>query len=228
MTTPHPQLATRIVVGVVLACCPLFAAAQSAPTEPDNQTALRQAQAEVFRAAWRAVTPAIVRIDTIGGAQPVENAPAGAMQLPGMSPPEPRFRQADGPTTGVICAADGYIITSSFNFVRDPVVITVTLHDNRQYVAHLIARDYAGGLALLHIDATDLPAPQWAAADTLKPGRWALAAGYGYGNHYPTLAVGVISALHRLDGRAVQTDAKTSPANYGGPLFDTDGRVIGH
>ena len=58
-------------------------------------------------------------------------------------------------------------------------------------------------------------------------GQWTLVAGYGHGSGAPAVSVGILSALDRLDGRAVQTDAKTSPANYGGPLFDVEGRVIG-
>jgi serine protease Do len=139
----------------------------------------------------------------------------------------PGFRQADGPTTGLICSADGYILTSSFNFVRDPVVITVTLADERRFVARLIARDRQARLALLKIDAEALPTPTWAEARELRSGQWALAAGYGHGGSEPTVSVGIVSALKRMSDQTVQTDAKISPANYGGPLLDVAGRVIG-
>ena len=82
-------------------------------------------------------------------------------------------------------------------------------------------------LALLKVDATDLPAPVWAEPDALQVGRWALAAGFGHGTSQPALNVGVISGLNRMAGLALQTDAKISPANYGGPLFDCDGRLLG-
>jgi serine protease Do len=184
---------------------------------------LCRAQQEVFRAALRTVAPSIVRIETIGGALPVE--PAGA---PGAPPAAvPGFRQADGPTTGVICTDDGYILTSSINFLRDPAVITAALADGRRFLAKLVARDAPAGLALLKIDATALPVPRWLPPNELRPGQWALVAGYGQGSDAPAVSVGVVSAVERLEGRAVQTDAKTSPANYGGPLFDLEGRVMG-
>jgi serine protease Do len=137
------------------------------------------------------------------------------------------FRQADGPTTGLICAADGYILTSSFNFLRDPTVITAALSNGRRFVARLVARDRAARLALLKIEAAGLPVPEWSPDDQLRVGQWALLAGYGHGGDAPALSAGIISALSRLDGRAVQSDVRASPANYGGPLFDLDGRVIG-
>jgi serine protease Do len=169
------------------------------------------------------ITPSIVRIDTIGGAQPVPDENGAAPEPGGAS----GFRQADGPTTGLIWSSDGYILTSSFNFVRDPVVTTVTLADGRRYVARLVARDRPARLALLKIDANGLPTPPWVEADRLRVGQWALAAGWGYDSAEPAVSVGIVSALRRMDGRAVQTDAKISPANYGGPLFDVEGRVMG-
>lgn len=189
----------------------------SAPSfaTPDQQTL-------VFRAALAHVAPSIVRIETIGGAQPL--APdAGPMGSGG----GPQFRIADGPTTGVILSADGYIITSSFNFVRNPSIITVVLADERRLVAKLIARDRPARLALLKVDARELTPAELAPTSTLRPGQWALVAGYGYGTKSPSLSVGIVSALDRVNGLAHQVDAKTSPANYGGPVFDLDGRVIG-
>jgi len=82
-------------------------------------------------------------------------------------------------------------------------------------------------LALLKINAENLPVPARAEAGSLRPGQWTLAAGWGYGGALPCVTVGILSALRRMDGRAVQTDAKISPANYGGPLFDVEGRLIG-
>lgn len=177
---------------------------------------------QVFRAALARVAPSVVKIETIGGAAPVreEDGPMGMPVAPG-------FRQADGPTTGVICSPDGYIITSSFNFMRDPAVITVSLGDGRRFVARLVARDRATRLALLWIEATDLPAVEWLPADQVLPGQWSLAAGYGFGSGLPAVSVGVVSGLRRMNGLALQTDAKISPANYGGPLFDLEGRVMG-
>jgi len=218
------RLAGRVALLVLGGAAAAALWAQQPASQPgDEVIRLRDAQQQVFRAALRAVAPCIVRIDTIGGAMPVEE-----MGAPGEEPvAAPTFRQADGPTTGVIAAADGYILTSSFNFVRDPAVITISLADGRRFVGRLIARDRPAGLTLLKIDARNLPVPHWLPRESLRPGQWALVAGYGHGTATPALSVGVVSALDRLDGRAVQTDAKTSPANYGGPVFDIEGRVMG-
>ena len=218
---PHATPSWLHLLFAVLPAIP--ASAQQAGTRPPAAAPLIRQQQLVFQHALRCVTPAIVRIDTIGGAQPVRQE-TNVMQQQRVTA---GFRQADGPTTGLVWSSDGYILTSSFNFVRDPVVITVTLSDGRRYVAQLIARDRPARLALLKIDAVDLPAPRWVDIDELRAGQWALAAGWGYASAEPAVTVGVLSALRRMDGRAVQTDAKISPANYGGPLFDVEGGVIG-
>lgn len=212
-----------LALAIALASGGAVAADPAPAAEGAESQALAAAQQEVFRAALAAVEPAIVRIDTIGGAMPVQpTGGAGDEQRAA-----PVFRAADGPTTGLIYSAEGYIITSSFNFIRDPSIITVTLHDGRRLVARLVARDRSAGLALLKVPAGDLTAPTWAPGSSLRPGQWTLAAGFGHGGSRPALSVGILSALHRARGLAVQTDARISPVNYGGPLFDVEGRVIG-
>jgi serine protease Do len=73
----------------------------------------------------------------------------------------------------------------------------------------------------------NLPVPVFADPAHLRIGQYAVAIGFGYGGDEPAISAGIVSALNRLAGRAVQTDAKLSPANYGGPLIDIEGRVIG-
>lgn len=172
----------------------------------------------VVQDAIHMATPAIVRIDTVGGAQAV--AEEGRQQAAG-------FRQADGPTTGVVWSRDGWIVTSSFNFLRDPSIITVTLADGRRLVAKLVARDLPNRLALLKVEAADLPAPRFAATADARVGQRVVAAGFGFASTTPAVSLGVLSGRDRMNGVALQTDAKTSPANYGGPLFDLEGRVLG-
>lgn len=184
---------------------------------------LREAQRRAFAAALETIRPSIVRIDTIGGATPLQNIAA----QDGSQRTFAGFRQADGPTTGVVWSASGDIVTSSFNFLREPSIITVTLHDGRRLVARLVARDRVTRLALLKLDASDLPAPALLAGSDVSVGMWAMTAGFGFGGARPTLAVGTVSGLGRMGGLAIQTDAKISPANYGGPLFDVEGRLMG-
>lgn len=202
-----------------------------------------KATQERFRDVAARLRPSLVRIETVGGTQPVDRVrqpdpePEDSDQ-PG--PPAPRrtqqpFREtlgsrfvvADGPTTGLVYSADGYIITSSFNFVRDPALISVTLADGRMLAADLIARDQVRKIALLKVDATNLPVPEWASVESVRIGQWAIALGLGLGGDEPSVSVGIISALGRMHGNAVQTDAKLSPINFGGPLCDIHGRVIG-
>ncbi len=179
-----------------------------------------RARARVVRGAVAAVEPSLVTIDTIGGAQPVrEQGPHGVV--------EESFRIAEGPTTGLVLSADGYIVTSSFNFAREPSIITVAIADGRQLVARLVARDHIRRLALVKVDATDLTPPQWVPAEELRVGQYAIACGRGLGGSQTFVSLGILSALDRRNGNAVQTDAKISPVNYGGPLIDVEGRVIG-
>ena len=201
----------------------VVARAGDSPPVNESGASLREAQSAAFRAALQNVAPALVRIETIGGAMPVEQTTTPEGETIAAS----GFRQADGPTTGLICSADGYILTSSFNFVRDPPVITTTLADGRRFVARLVARDRAARLALLKIETAGLPVCHWCPPDQMRVGQWTLLAGYGHGGDAHALSVGILSALSRLNGRALQTDARASPANYGGPLFDLDGRVLG-
>ncbi|MCH7703086.1 MAG: trypsin-like peptidase domain-containing protein, partial [Planctomycetes bacterium] len=93
--------------------------------------------------------------------------------------------------------------------------------------ADVVGRDQVRKLALLKIDATGLPVPQWVASEDVRVGQWAIALGFGYGGAEPGVSVGLISARERMRGYALQTDAKLSPANYGGPLLDRDGHVLG-
>ncbi|HWL93457.1 MAG TPA: trypsin-like peptidase domain-containing protein [Phycisphaerae bacterium] len=192
------------------------ACAVSGTEAPD----IERARAAAIRAAVARASASIVKIETIGGAQPiVEAGPRGRA--------EEGFRLGEGPTTGLVYSADGYIITSSFNFARDPSIITVTLQDGRRLIAKLLGRDYIRRLALLKVDAADLPEPQWLATDDLRVGQYAIACGRALGGDQASMSLGIISAVGRRNGNAIQTDAKVSPINYGGPLLDIEGAVIG-
>jgi serine protease Do len=178
------------------------------------------ARAAVVRAAVAKAAPSIVTIETIGGAQPIQERGE-------RGPVEAGFRLADGPSTGLVLSSDGLIVTSSFNFAREPSIITVTLHDGRRLVATLLGRDHIRRLALLKVDATDLVEPEWSPRAEIRIGQYAISCGRALGGEQPSLSLGIVSALARRNGNAIQTDAKVSPVNYGGPLLDIDGRVLG-
>lgn len=203
---------------------------------------LLRSEQQMFQSVIRTASPFVVRIDTVGGAQPAavsgqlqddedapdrEADPGWPARRPVRDPLGSRFPVADGPTTGIIYGSDGLILTSSFNFVRRPALVTVTLADGRQFVADVVGRDQVRKLALLRINAMGLPVPQWVPSEDVRVGQWAIALGYGYGGNEPGVSVGLVSARDRMHGYALQTDAKLSPANYGGPLLDRAGRVLG-
>ncbi len=206
----------------------IFIASSAALAAPGSQIDADRAMA--IRAAVAKIGPSIVTIETIGGTQP--SGQPRAARRPTTQPSAPRlgrggFRVADGPTSGMVWSADGLIVTSAFNFVRDPTIITVVMADGRRFVAKLLARDMIRRIALLKVEANDLPAPEWAPNDEIRVGQYAIACGRGFGGTMPSVSVGMVSALGRRAGNAIQTDAKLSPANYGGPLIDLDGRVLG-
>ena len=192
------------------------------PVQTPDPYELELARGRVVQAAVNQVQPALVQIETVGGAQPVMDGPQGVR--------EEGFRLADGPTTGVIVSNDGLILTSSFNFARNPSIITVTLSDGQRLVAKLLGRDEIRRLAVLTVEADgELPVPTWVPRNEMRVGQYAIACGRGIGlaDNPPFISVGIVSALDRRNGNAVQTDAKVSPINYGGPLLDIDGRILG-
>lgn len=186
---------------------------------------------KAFRAAVEKVLPSVVTIETFGTVA-ASTAPATRPARPARPPrrgaPGGISKPGEGPTTGLIVSADGLILTSTYNFVRNQPVITVVLADKTQHVARLLGRDDTRKLCLLKIDGVkDLPVPAAVPPRDVQIGQWAISVGYGYGGEEAAISAGIISATGRMQRRALQTDANLSPANYGGPLVDIDGRVLG-
>lgn len=174
---------------------------------------------KAFRAAMNRVLPSMVTIESFGG---VTGAGSKRGQMQGIRLP------GEGPTTGIVVSPDGYIVTSTFNFLKKPPIITVVLPSGERKVAKLLGQDLTRKLCVLKVDGVQgLPVPEFAPRSQLRVGQWAVALGVGFGDDEPSLSAGIISATSRIQGRAVQTDANLSPANYGGPLVDIEGRVIG-
>ncbi len=177
-------------------------------------------QQQAIKAAVRKVAPSVVQIETSGGRDVIVSGPQGAP-----------VRKAAGPTTGLIVSADGYVISSSYNFANKPTSIFVAVPGHKErYVAKAVATDTTRMLTLLKIDATGLPVPGAAPKKDIKIGYTAAALGRTLDPNPaspPSVSVGIVSALERIWGKALQTDAKISPANYGGPLVDIQGRVLG-
>ena len=169
-----------------------------------------------FREAAKNIQPALVMIESYGGVGAVRGRIGGIR------------KQGEGNTTGVMVSPDGYILTSTFNFIQQPPVITVITSDGVQRIAKLLGRDDTRKICLLKIDGvTDMPVPKMVELDDIVVGQWAVSLGVGYGDTSPALSMGIISAKNRIGGRAIQTDANISPANYGGPLIDVQGKMLG-
>ncbi|MFP6701468.1 MAG: trypsin-like peptidase domain-containing protein, partial [Planctomycetaceae bacterium] len=195
-------------VGVWLAI--VLSPSMSSGQQPVDQQSLEAREEQAFKEASAMVAPSVVRIQTVGGLDRVGRVLTGTAA-----------------TTGVVVSADGYVISSAFNFASRPSSVLLTLADGRRFPARIIANDRSRMLTLLKIDVEGLKVPRVAPRDGFRVGQWAIAMGRTYESPLPNLSVGIISALNRIWGRALQTDAKISPANYGGPLVDIRGQVIG-
>lgn len=171
---------------------------------------------KAFRSAADRVSPSLVTIESYGGVSAVQGKIGGIR------------KQGEGNTTGIVISPDGFILTSTFNFIQRPPVISVILSSGKRHFAKLVGRDDTRKICLLKIEGlTDLPIPKMVDESKIKVGQWAISLGVGYGDTSPAMSTGIISATNRIGGRAIQTDANISPANYGGPLVDIEGRVLG-
>lgn len=140
----------------------------------------------------------------------------------------------EGTGSGFIYDGDGHIITN-YHVIENAEELSVTLADGRTHPAEIIGQDPTNDLAVIRIEADDLPQPiPLGDSEGLRVGRFVVAIGNPFGLE-GTLTVGVISSLGRViqgpDGRfigeVIQTDAAINPGNSGGPLLDLSGRVIG-
>lgn len=136
-----------------------------------------------------------------------------------------------GQASGFIISPDGYILTNN-HVVQDQAIITVQLNDGREFPAKVIGEDQSTDLALIKIEANDLPHLKLGNSDNLKIGQWVVAIGNPLGLQ-ASLTVGVVSAKGRsnLDIAKIedfiQTDAAINRGNSGGPLLNLKGDVIG-
>src|SRR4051812_28756966 len=211
MTRPLPRFRAAFAL-LALVAVPL--AAQPAGDDPLNEQA-----EQLMKAAALKVAPSVVKIETSGGAEVIQAGPGG------------QVRKGMGPTTGLVVAPDGYVISSAFNFANKPTDIFVSVPGVKERkVAKVVATDTTRMLTLLKIDANNLVVPTAVPKKDIQVGQWSLAIGRTLEPNTdkpPSISAGIISATGRIWGKAVQTDAKVSPVNYGGPLIAADGRVLG-
>jgi serine protease Do len=145
-----------------------------------------------------------------------------------------RQPQKKGTGSGVVISKEGYIVTNN-HVVDFADNVNVTLSDNRKFVAKVVGTDARYDIAVLKIEASDLPAVQKGNSETLKIGEWVLAIGFPY-DIGTTVTAGIVSATHKKIGVKetrnamedfIQTDAVVNPGNSGGALVDAYGRLIG-
>lgn len=142
----------------------------------------------------------------------------------------PQERDAKSLGSGFIISDDGYIMTNN-HVVRDADEVIVLLSDRREFTAKVIGADERSDVALLKIDARNLPIVKIGKSKDLKVGEWVLAIGSPFGFDHSVTA-GIVSAKGRSLPREnyvpfIQTDVAINPGNSGGPLFNLDGEVVG-
>lgn len=219
--------------------------ASSAPTS-NHMTAALATPANGFTEVARQVTPAVVNITTVM-TEKVSDRSFIPDDLRDRTeeffgkPFDPRRREPQNPWehrgpqrgqgSGVIVSSDGYVLTN--NHVIDKAhEVSVTLPDKREFKGKIVGTDPKTDLAVVKINASDLPTVQWGNAETLQVGEYVLAVGNPFGLS-STVTLGIVSAVGRGHMGItqyedfIQTDAAINPGNSGGALVNTSGQLVG-
>jgi len=227
----------RSVSALVFAACQGASSTPSSAQSTQIQTtpsAVNASRRTAITDAVARVAPAVVTVQT----EVVERVPADVFEqfFGGRS----GQRSAAGLGSGFIVRADGAIVTNA-HVVAGATRISVALRDGTNYPARLVGIDETNDLAVLKIDARNLPVAPLGSSSNLLIGEWAIAIGNPYGfvlaNSEPSVTAGVVSGVGRnlaaqSEGAGVyvdmiQTDASINPGNSGGPLVNAAGEVIG-
>lgn len=249
------------VAGVVLAASMfvhhngVHAAMISSPSPlDDNSVSSLVALDNAVEAVASRVTPAVVNVAVTSRGSSEQSANADGQddggqiqglppgfaqffgQLPGggmQRPQQPQLEHGIG--SGIIISPDGYIVTNN-HVVDGAVQIRVTLNDRRVLNAKLVGTDKLTDLAVIKVDAHDLPSIAWGDSTKLKPGQTVLAFGSPFGYFQFSVTRGIVSAVNRPNpysddprkpGGYIQTDAAINPGNSGGALVDSRGELVG-
>jgi serine protease Do len=256
MVIPAVAVFGLIGAGVWSLARPASAAA-APPAAPMNESSVGPLLSfdQAMEALAAHVTPAVVNVAVTSkltpkelaeenGGQDQEQEQQQMQQFFGPGSPFGQFFQGPmqqqqqpsiehGIGSGVIISPDGYIVTNN-HVVQGAVNIRVTMSNRDVYPAKLIGTDPLTDLAVIKIDAHDLPSLPWGNSASLHPGQLVLAFGNPYNEQF-TVTRGIISALNRPNpeadrrkpGEFIQTDAAINPGNSGGALVDARGQLIG-
>jgi serine protease Do len=190
------------------------------------------------------VTPAVVNVAvTSKGSSELatsdgqmQGLPPGLQQFFGpmlQQPVQPQIQHGVG--SGIIISPDGYIVTNN-HVVDGATQIKVTLNDRRILSAKVVGVDKLTDLAVLKVNASDLPTIAWGDSTKLEPGQTVLAFGSPFGYFQFSVTRGIVSAVNRPNpysddarkpGGYIQTDAAINPGNSGGPLVNSHGELVG-
>lgn len=249
-------VATAVALGAVAMVnhTGVHAAGISASALDDNSVAALTSLDQAMESLAARVTPAVVNIAVTArvtedqasqqeGGQ-MQGLPPGFGQFFGfggqgggrMGQQQPQQPQVEhGIGSGVIISPDGYIATNA-HVVNGATQIRVTLHDRRTLTGKLVGLDKMTDLAVVKVDARELPAISWGDSTKLQPGQTVLAFGSPFGYLQFSVTRGIVSALNRPDpyqtdarkpGAFIQTDAAINPGNSGGPLVNAHGELVG-
>ncbi|WP_294520043.1 S1C family serine protease [uncultured Anaerovibrio sp.] len=212
-----PVVMSLLVAGsIMLGGCGNSKAAEGIPAPAPNTSISSARNTPVVQAA-KAVGPAVVGITNKAIARDFFNMP----------------RDVEGYGSGVIFRKDGYIVTNN-HVIEGAKEIIVSLSDGRSLTGKLIGADEITDLAVVKVDADDLPAAEFGDSDDVMVGEPAIAIGNPMGLEFQgSVTTGVISAVNRIlnkgesNMKLIQTDAAINPGNSGGALVNADGKVIG-
>jgi serine protease Do len=204
------------------------------PPAPAAQSSISASRRTAITTAVERVSPAVVTVQT----ESVERVPADVFEMfNGRNSGE---RRNAGIGSGFVIRADGVIVTNA-HVISGATKVSVAMRDGTSFPAKVIGVDETNDIAVVKIDAKNLPVAPLGTSSDLLVGEWAIAIGnpFGFvlGNSEPSVSVGVVSAVGRnLAGRGegggvyvdmIQTDAAINPGNSGGPLINALGEVIG-
>jgi serine protease Do len=229
----------------------VHAASGAAAPIDDNSVEALTALDHAMEAVAARVTPAVVNVavtsrgtgedETSDGQSQggqMQGLPPGLQQFffGGQAPQMPQQPQIEhGVGSGIIISPDGYIVTNN-HVVNGATSIKVTLHDRRILNAKVIGVDKLTDLAVIKVNATNLPSIAWGDSSKLEPGQTVLAFGSPFGYFQFSVTRGIVSAVDRPNpysddprkpGDFIQTDAAINPGNSGGALVNAHGELVG-